>query len=50
MGQVQQMDYKATSILVNLNNKPTYNISKRCAGLVKMYAFVDLVVIKGNSN
>lgn len=45
MGQVQQMDYKATfPILINLNNKPTYIISlKDAAGLVKMYAFVDLV-------
>lgn len=44
-GQVQQMDYKATfPILINLNNNPTYIISlKDNAGLVKMYAFVDLV-------
>lgn len=44
-GQVQQMNYTATfPILVNLNNKPTYIISlKDNAGLVKMYAFVDLV-------
>lgn len=44
-GQVQQMDYLATfPILINLNNKPTYIISlKDNAGLVKMYAFVDLV-------
>lgn len=44
-GQVQQMNYTATfPILINLNNKPTYIISlKDKAGLVKMYAFVDLV-------
>lgn len=44
-GQVQQMKYTATfPILVNLNNKPTYLISlKDNAGLVKMYAFVDVV-------
>ncbi len=44
-GQVQQMKYTATfPILINLNNKPTYIISlKDNAGLVKMYAFVDLV-------
>lgn len=43
-GQVQQMNYVPTfPILVNLNNKPTYIISlKDNAGLVKMYAFVDL--------
>lgn len=44
-GQVQQMNYKSTfPLLVNLNNKPTYLISlKDNAGLVKMYAFVDVV-------
>ncbi len=44
-GQVQQMKYNATfPLLINLNNKPTYLISlKDNAGLVKMYAFVDLV-------
>lgn len=43
-GQVQQMNYTATfPILINLNNRPTYLISlKDKAGLVKMYAFVDL--------
>lgn len=44
-GQVQQMKYKATfPLLINLNNKPTYLISlKDNAGLVKMYAFVDVM-------
>lgn len=44
-GQVQQMKYRATfPLLVNLNNKPAYLISlKDNAGLVKMYAFVDLL-------
>ena len=44
-GQVQQMAYTATfPLLINLNNKPTYLISlKDNAGLVKMYAFVDVV-------
>lgn len=43
-GQVQQMNYKATfPLLINLNNKATYIISlKDKAGLVKMYAFVDV--------
>ncbi len=43
-GQVQQMNYTSTfPILINLNNKPTYLISlKDKAGLVKMYAFIDL--------
>jgi len=43
-GQVQQMDYKASfPLLINLNNRPTYLISlKDNAGLVKMYAFVDV--------
>lgn len=44
-GQVQQMNYTATfPLLINLNDKPTYLISlKDNAGLVKMYAFVDVV-------
>lgn len=44
-GQVQQMNYTSTfPLLVNLNNRPTYLISlKDNAGLVKMYAFVDVV-------
>lgn len=44
-GQVQQMNYTSTfPLLINLNNKPTYLISlKDNAGLVKMYAFVDVV-------
>lgn len=44
-GQVQQMDYEATfPLLINLNGKPTYLMSlKDDAGLVKMYAFVDVV-------
>ena len=44
MGQVQQMDYNSTfPLLVNLNDRPTYLISlKDNAGLVKMYAFVDV--------
>lgn len=43
-GQVQQMNYKSTfPLLINLNNKPTYLMSlKDNAGLVKMYAFVDV--------
>lgn len=43
-GQVQQMNYKSTfPLLINLNNRPTYLISlKDRAGLVKMYAFVDV--------
>ncbi len=43
-GQVQQMNYEATfPLLINLNNKPTYLLSlKDDAGLVKMYAFVDV--------
>ncbi len=43
-GQVQQMNYDATfPLLINLNNRPTYLISlKDNAGLVKMYAFVDV--------
>lgn len=44
-GQVQQMNYDATfPLLINLNNKPTYLLSlKDKAGLVKMYALVDVV-------
>lgn len=44
-GQVQQMKYTATfPLLINLNGKATYLISlKDNAGLVKMYAFVDVV-------
>lgn len=44
-GQVQQMKYKSSfPLLINLNNKPTYLLSlKDNAGLVKMYAFVDVV-------
>lgn len=43
-GQVQQMKYTSTfPLLINLNNKPTYLMSlKDNAGLVKMYAFVDV--------
>lgn len=43
-GQVQQMDYDASfPLLINLNGKPTYLMSlKDDAGLVKMYAFVDV--------
>ncbi|MDD6467233.1 MAG: hypothetical protein PUF50_03525 [Erysipelotrichaceae bacterium] len=44
-GQVQQMNYQASfPLLINLNGKPTYVLSlKDNAGLVKMYAFVDVV-------
>ena len=44
-GQVQQMKYISSfPLLINLNNRPTYLISlKDNAGLVKMYAFVDVV-------
>ena len=43
-GQVQQMNYTSTfPLLINLNERPTYLISlKDNAGLVKMYAFVDV--------
>ena len=43
-GQVQQMKYKSSfPLLINLNNRPTYLLSlKDNAGLVKMYAFVDV--------
>ena len=44
-GQVQQMNYDSTfPLLINLSGRPTYLISlKDNAGLVKMYAFVDVV-------
>lgn len=44
MGQVQQMQYQATfPILLNISDRPTYFMSlKDDAGLVKMYAFVDV--------
>jgi len=43
-GLVQEKGYKASfPLLINLNNKPTYLLSlKDNAGLVKMYAFVDV--------
>lgn len=43
-GQVQQMNYDASfPLLINLNNRATYLLSlKDAAGLVKMYAFVDV--------
>ncbi len=43
-GQVQQMNYTSTfPLLINLSGKPTYLVSlKDNAGLVKMYAFVDV--------
>lgn len=43
-GQVQHLKYKATfPLLLNVSNRPTYFISlKDDAGLVKMYAFVDV--------
>lgn len=43
-GQVQQMNYEASfPLLINLNNRATYLLSlKDAAGLVKMYAFVDV--------
>lgn len=43
-GLVQEKNYKASfPLLINLNNKPTYLLSlKDNAGLVKMYAFVDV--------
>ena len=43
-GQVQQMNYTSTfPLLINLAGKPTYLVSlKDNAGLVKMYAFVDV--------
>lgn len=43
-GQVQEKNYTATfPLLINLNDNPTYMLSlKDAAGLVKMYAFVDV--------
>ncbi len=43
-GLVQEKKYEASfPLLINLNNKPTYLLSlKDDAGLVKMYAFVDV--------
>ncbi len=43
-GLVQEKDYDASfPLLINLNNKPTYLLSlKDDAGLVKMYAFIDV--------
>ncbi len=43
-GQVQQMNYNATSpLLLNIADRPTYFLSlKDAAGLVKMYAFIDV--------
>lgn len=43
-GQVQHLNYKATfPLLLNISDRPTYFISlKDAAGLVKMYAFVDV--------
>ena len=43
-GLVQEKDYEASfPLLINLNNSPTYLLSlKDNAGLVKMYAFIDV--------
>lgn len=43
-GQVQQMKYKSSfPLLINVNGRATYLMSlKDSAGLVKMYAFVDV--------
>ncbi len=43
-GLVQEKGYEASfPLLINLNNKPTYLLSlKDNAGLVKMYAFIDV--------
>ena len=43
-GLVQEKKYEASfPLLINLNNKPTYLLSlKDNAGLVKMYAFIDV--------
>ena len=56
-GQVQQMNYTSTfPLLINLNGRPTYLVSlKDNAGLVKMYAFIDVqdyqkVVVTDASN
>ncbi len=54
-GQVQHLQYTATfPLLLNVSDRPTYFVSlKDAAGLVKMYAFVDVaqyqVVGTGNS-
>ena len=59
-GQVQHLNYSATfPLLLNISGRPAYFISlKDAAGLVKMYAFVDVsgtveaienVVISGNT-
>ncbi|MGI6608338.1 MAG: CvpA family protein [Erysipelotrichaceae bacterium] len=44
-GQVQEKQYTTTfPLLINLNGRPTYLLSlKDAAGLVKMYAFVDVI-------
>ncbi|MBQ3547545.1 MAG: CvpA family protein [Clostridia bacterium] len=43
-GQVQHLNYTSTfPLLLNVSNRPTYFVSlKDAAGLVKMYAFVDV--------
>lgn len=43
-GQVQHLQYKATfPLLLNVSDRPAYFVSlKDAAGLVKMYAFVDV--------
>lgn len=43
-GQVQHLQYSATfPLLLNVSDRPTYFVSlKDAAGLVKMYAFVDV--------
>ena len=43
-GQVQHLNYRSTfPLLLNISNRPTYFMSlKDAAGLVKMYAFVDV--------
>ena len=43
-GQVQHLNYRSTfPLLLNVSNRPTYFMSlKDAAGLVKMYAFVDV--------
>ncbi len=54
-GQVQHLKYSSTfPLLLNVSNRPTYFVSlKDAAGLVKMYAFVDVnqyqIVGTGNS-
>ncbi len=54
-GQVQHLNYTSTfPLLLNVSNRPTYFVSlKDAAGLVKMYAFVDVnqyqIVGTGNS-